>query len=141
MDAGGDAVRPVLARADGVRVVGTTLRLTANRRILVGRCRVLRLDARLQRLERLGAHLADAALGHAEEASELLRGPLLQEVADDHEALAFGQQRDRVTQIGVQLAPETRLLVLAHLLQVGGEIGELRGALVYQPVESPWQAR
>ena len=54
--------------------------------------------------EGLGAQLGDPGLGDPEEAGQLLGGAVLEEVADDHQALALGQQADGVAQVGVQLA-------------------------------------
>ena len=67
------------------------------------RAGVLGLDAFLEHRERLGAQLRHPGLGHAEEAGQLLGGAALEEVADDHQAVALGQQVHGVTQVGVQL--------------------------------------
>ena len=59
---------------------------------VTGGAGVLGLDAFLQHGQRLGAQLRHPGLGHAEEAGQLLRGAALEEVADDHQAVALGQQ-------------------------------------------------
>ena len=96
--------------------------------------RVLGLDALAQHLQRLGAQLGDPRLRDAQLMGELLGRAVLQEVADDDEPVALGEQPDGVLHVGQQL-PQLELLgrlegpaVVQHVHQqelVAGHPGDL----------------